>query len=246
MKEWRYQTINMWLGNIKSNNGFTLIELLVVISVIGVLASVVLVSTKGMRQKANIVQAKTFAASIQQKIGIDIMGARDFNDGAGATAKDSSGMLNNGSLVNGPTWEAEANCISGGCLNFTGASTQYVNSAQTALVPENGTIEGWIKGLASAQKNENIYPFGFDYVSLIGPSSMTDSRAGIITGTATVYDHLTWGGQNLYNGNWHHYVVTWTKNVTDFKFYLYIDGKMIGAPKTSTNHPAGALRNEAG
>jgi len=230
--------------NIKLNNhGFTLVELLVVISVIGTLASTVLVNLGGARQKAKIAQSKTFAASVQQKIGIDIAGAWDFNDGSGSAAIDSSGMNNNGILVNAPTWAAEEDCVTGGCLNFAGSAVQYVNSSQTAVVPENGTIEAWIKGLASAQKNENIYPLGFDYVSLLGPSATSDSRAGIITGTGASYDHLSWGAQNLYNGEWHHYVVTWSKEAADFKFYLYIDGKTVGSPKTSTRHPAGALRN---
>jgi len=85
-------------NNFRFEAGFTLVELLVVISVIGTLASTVLVNLGGMRQKAIIAQSQTFSASIQQKLGVDIMGAWDFNEGAGATVKDSSGNGNNGTI----------------------------------------------------------------------------------------------------------------------------------------------------
>jgi hypothetical protein len=165
-----------------------------------------------------------------------------FDEGAGTTTADTVGT-NSGTLVGGPVWKSGAECVSGGCLQFSGTPVQYVNSPGLVAVPEDGTIEAWIKGLAASQKSENIYPLGFEYVSLLGPGATNDSRSGIITGTGSDYDYLNWGAQNLYNGSWHHYVVTWTKDGTNYNFYLYIDGKKIGSPKVGTKHPAGALRN---
>ncbi len=132
----------------------------------------------------------------------------------------------------------------GGAMSFNGNNIDYINT-NLITVPENGTISGWIKGSTTSQKSQNIYPFGFNYVSLLGPSGgSNDSRSGIITGTSSDYDHLSWGGQNLYDNEWHNYVVTWEQGVIDdYIFNLYIDGNKIGSPKNSAKHPAGSLRN---
>ncbi len=234
----------------KLNKGFTLIELLVVIAIIGVLASIVLVNLSGAQNKAKTAKSLQYSQSIHNALGAYSVGVWNFDEGSGTVAKDSSGYNRNGTLVSNPTWRCSSNdsfyTPSGqGCsLEFNGNQTQYVRSSSLVTVPENGTIGGWIKGLNNLQKNQNIYPFGLNYVSLLGPSGgINDTRSGIITGTSGSYDHLNWGAQNLYNGEWHHYLVTWIKTgENNYNFYLYINGKQIGNHRTSTRHPAGDQR----
>jgi prepilin-type N-terminal cleavage/methylation domain-containing protein len=228
--------------------GFTLIELLVVIAIIGLLASIVVVNVNSARDKAKIARSVSFGQQVYNSLGSEAAVYWDFNNLVGGnTVKDISNNGNNGTCSgsNCPTL-ANSLIFSGGnfgnAFNFNGNDRDYMSS-NPVLVPDNGTIVVWIKGDKNSQVLENIYPIGFAQVSLLGPSSQTDDRAGIIAGTLSDYDWISWGGQNIFDNNWHHYAVSWKKTGTaTWNVNLYVDGLKIGDTKTSTKMPSGSLR----
>ena len=234
--------------------GFMLIELLVVISIIGVLASVILVSMSGLKQHAIIAHAQSFSASLKHNLGSDCVGDWEFNEGSGAVAKDNSGYGNNGAIT-GATFVAETaggNNINGQYgLKFSVGN--YVNMGNPTSLGSNGeiTVEAWVKF------------DGLDYTGSTGrlvaiAAKGAPDSAGANNGWWFTYDNRNngkgfgytcfgnsaggWagGGNNFSpstynytftNGIWYH--LAFTINSTQAK--LYINGNPQGPPRSITN-----------
>ena len=95
--------------NRKSNlRAFTLIELLIVIAIIGILASVVLVSLGAGRERAKVARFKAVVHSIQTKaIEVCDTSVLDYTDVTGSFGTypvdiDAAGIVDNGQVC-GPT-----------------------------------------------------------------------------------------------------------------------------------------------
>lgn len=130
------------------NKSFTLIELLVVIAIIGLISSIVLVSLKGIREKARIAAGLEFSSRIQHALGAHAVGIWSFEEVSPITAFDSSGYGNDGTVYG--AWSVDSLPELGKALEFDGVyAFVSVNHDDSLNISENGiTVETW------------IYPYG--------------------------------------------------------------------------------------
>lgn len=193
---------------------FTLIELLVVISVIGLLASIVLVSLEGGEERAYTGKAMEFSHVVRVSLGADLVGEWKFDEGSGTITKDSSGSDNNGTLGGNPQW---VNGVFGKALELNG-STDYVNIPDSNYLDLTtaGTIEVWAK--KDTQKSYQMYVTKGIASAGTGYQLMDYSTTGRIV--------LRWGsdGNNIVTdevvptGRWYHIVGVY--NGSYLKIYL--------------------------
>ena len=188
------------------NRGFTLIELLVVISIIGVIASIVLVSFSGSRDKAKLAKSQQFSANINHSLGAYAVGIWRFEEAAGIDIHDESGYGNHGTFYGNPTPVFPDGVYSGTkALQFDGVN-DYVDCNIHNFNNDEGTIEMWIKpnfdGAASFPNH--IYFFR---------SPETNKSFQIWSGNGYLYWLEGWTycskSRNWKAGKWYHIVATW-------------------------------------
>ncbi len=130
---------------------------------------------------------------LSNDIASGLIGHWNFDETGGNIAYDTSGNLNNGTLVNGPIRQTGVNCQVGGCLSFNG-SNNYVSASIFPQVTRSGTytFSAWVntantssqtifQNAASASDRNGMminganiifgYYNGTTWVSLYGPIS---------------------------------------------------------------------------
>jgi prepilin-type N-terminal cleavage/methylation domain-containing protein len=132
------------------NKAFTLVELLVVIAIVGLLSTIVLVSTSGLREQAEITKTLTWAKSIDSLLGADAVGIWNMDEASasnGTQISDISGWGNDGTLVtNNGTDSKSVPGVINGALSFDGDGDYVDCGNKTSLnIDNNFTIEIWLK-----------------------------------------------------------------------------------------------------
>src|SRR3990167_6264979 len=153
----------------------------------------------------------------------------DLDEGAGTVAGDLSGYDNNGTLY-GSTWMSGANCMAGGCINFTGASnSQISNISHSASLNITGqftaslSIQPYVTGTFGELLDFRDSSNGW-HIALIANGTI---RIGVLT-APTVF---VWSTGALTNGTWYTLTTGW--NGTDI--YLYINNVFNASAPRTTN-----------
>jgi hypothetical protein len=135
-------------------------------------------------------------------------------------------------------WEAYYNKGAGKSLSFNGSNSQ-VQFGNLGVIPNNGTIEFWMKSPVSSGNNKlifstsgnnsnwkgiNIFQNGTYLYLLIG------DNAGNYYGTYQI-------ASNISNNQWHHVAVAWDKTL-NYGIYTYFDGNLIQNGSYNTYWPS--------
>jgi len=213
-------------------SGFTIIELLVVVAIVGLLASIVLVSLNTTRDKAEVAAGLQFSANVNHAVGAYAVGSWEFNEGADNTCDggedvcDGSGYGNDGSFtVDVPTWHCEPSdtpSAKGCVLEFDG-SNEYIivpHNTNGSLSPENITVEAWIKPTTTSLNGNIVGKWGSNGNQYI----LRYNNNGEIRAYVRVdggWDNCTTTGISISLNRWNH--VAYTYDGTTIR--VYIDGQ---------------------
>ncbi len=195
--------------------------------------------SKGSSNKYFLVKYATSSTAVSgiesilfNDITASLIGIWKFDEDSGATAYDSSGNLNNGTLISSPTRVASSSCKAGKCLNFDG-STNYVDLGNPSelQITGNQTITMWLKpDDLSIERNPFAKSYGAEGTIKQGTDGIMTYYYGTAGGNSTPFQSFSSSG-NVSIGNW--YFVALVRDLTNTRLHWYINGSLDNSADAS-------------
>lgn len=156
----------------------------------------------------------------------DIVAQWHFDEGTGKAAQDSSDNNNHGEFMGNPQW---GKGISGTAIALDGASNVRVTTGRPLGIEKTATMEAWIKPENEdgriLMKNINVKGADLNFIlRCTGPRYGLPTR-GLVFGVRATPEKgpLPVDSEvELWDGKWHHVVVTCDGNMMK----MYVDGRL--------------------
>jgi hypothetical protein len=150
--------------------------------------------------------------------------------GSGTTWFDLSGGSNNGTLINGPTYNSD----NGGSIVFDGTDDRVSSSNSIVVGNSPRTLEVWCRGTGADRVPLSLTTAASGTANAaFAVSAVSSSLVNIYGGTNPFDESSIPVSINFIDGNWHQMLVTWDGN-NPGTLLIYGDGVQVGTRTRST------------